>query len=56
MEIADRYAIDTYPTLIVLDAKNKFVNRYRGFFPPDYLKKELEKNKSEKGKNMVASN
>ncbi|WP_337043296.1 thioredoxin family protein [Emticicia sp. 17c] len=55
MEIADRYAIDTYPTLIQLDSKNKFVNRYRGFFPSYYLKKELEKNKDLKGKDFLTS-
>ena len=54
MAIADRYSVDAYPTLLLLDAKNKYIGRYRGFFPADYLKNELEKNKSQKGKRFVA--
>ena len=53
MSIADRFAVDAYPTLIVLDAKSKYIGRYRGFFPPDYLKSELEKNKVLKGKRFI---
>lgn len=49
MDIADRYSIDAYPTLILLDAKNKYIDRYKGFFPAYYLKKELEKNKFRNG-------
>lgn len=56
MDIADRYNIDAYPTLILLDAKNKYIDRYKGFFPAYYLKKELEKNKSRTGKDFIPSN
>jgi thioredoxin 1 len=61
MAIADRFSIDAYPTLVVLDAKSKYISRYRGFFPPDYLRNELEKSKTQKGrrlftpKNLTAS-
>jgi thiol-disulfide isomerase/thioredoxin len=55
MDIADKYNIDAYPTLIQLDAKNKYVNRYKGVFPAYYLKKELEKNKSRTGKDFLTS-
>ncbi|RFS15898.1 thioredoxin family protein [Emticicia sp. C21] len=55
MEIADRYNIDAYPTLVQLDIKNKYVNRYKGVFPAYYLKKELEKNKSRTGKDFITS-
>ncbi len=54
MAIADRFAVDAYPTLVVLDAKSKYIGRYRGFFPADYLKIELEKNKNLKGKRFIA--
>lgn len=54
MAIADRFAVDAYPTLVMLDPKSKFVGRYRGFFPADYLRNELEKNKGQKGKRFVA--
>jgi thiol-disulfide isomerase/thioredoxin len=54
MAIADRFAVDAYPTLILLDSKTKFVGRYRGFFPADYLKNELEKNRNQKGKRFVS--
>jgi thioredoxin 1 len=53
MAIADRFAVDAYPTIVLLDAKNKYIGRYRGFFPADYLKNELEKNKTLKGKRFV---
>jgi thiol-disulfide isomerase/thioredoxin len=53
MAIADRFAVDAYPTLVLLDSKNKFVNRYKGFFPADYLKNELERNQNQKGKRFV---
>jgi thiol-disulfide isomerase/thioredoxin len=56
MDIADKYAIDAYPTLILLDSKNKYIDRYKGFFPAYYLKKELEKNKSRTGKDFITSN
>ena len=56
MDIADKYNIDAYPTLVLLDAKNKYINRYKGFFPAYYLKKELEKNKSITGKDFITSN
>ncbi|RYU95571.1 thioredoxin family protein [Emticicia agri] len=55
MDIADRYNIDAYPTLVLLDSKNKYINRYKGFFPAYYLKKELEKNKSRTGKDFITS-
>jgi thioredoxin 1 len=50
MEIADRFAVDAFPTLIMLDNKGKYINRLRGFFPPNYLINELQKNKDLKGK------
>lgn len=55
MAIADRFAIDAYPTLVILDTKCKYIGRYRGFFPPEYLKNELEKNKNLKGKRFIPS-
>ncbi|AFK03902.1 Thioredoxin domain-containing protein [Emticicia oligotrophica DSM 17448] len=54
MAIADRFSVDVYPTLVLLDAKTKYVGRYRGFFPADYLKNELERAKSQKGKHFIA--
>lgn len=56
MDIADKYNIDAYPTLVLLDTKNKYITRYKGFFPASYLKKELEKNKSNTGKDFLTSN
>jgi hypothetical protein len=54
MAIADRFAVDVYPTLVFLDPKTKYVSRYRGFFPADYLRNELEKTKNQKGKRFIA--
>lgn len=55
MAIADRFAVDVYPTLVFLDPKTKYVGRYRGFFPADYLIKEFEKTKNQKGRRFVES-
>jgi thioredoxin 1 len=43
MEIVDKYTVDVFPTLLVLDFKGKKVEKYKGFYPPGYLLKELEK-------------
>ena len=55
MAIADRFVVDVYPTLVLLDAKSKYIERYRGFFPPDYLRNELAKNKNKKGRRLIMS-
>ncbi len=52
MAIANKFAVDAYPSLVLLDSKGKYIHRLRGFFPADYLKNELEKYKSETGKNF----
>jgi thioredoxin 1 len=54
MEIADRFAVDAYPTLVMLDSKGKMINRYKGFYPANYLENELNKDKDQKGKRFVA--
>lgn len=54
MEIADRFAVDAYPTMILLDSRGKVINRYKGFFPADYLLNEFQKNKDIKGKKFTA--
>jgi thioredoxin 1 len=54
MEIADRFAVDAYPTLVLLDSKGKMINRYKGFYPANYLESELEKDKNQKGKKFIA--
>lgn len=43
MEIVDRFAIDVFPTLIVFDSKLGQIGKFKGFYPPGYLHKELEK-------------
>ncbi|MCP9762856.1 thioredoxin family protein [Lacihabitans soyangensis] len=43
MEIVDRFAVDVFPTMIVFDPKNGQIGKFKGFYPPGYLQKELEK-------------
>lgn len=43
MEIVDRFAVDVFPTIMVFDPKEGAVGKYKGFYPPNYLQKELEK-------------
>ena len=47
MEIVDRFSIDVFPTLIVFDPKTGQVGKFKGFYPPGYLQKELEKIQSQ---------
>jgi len=43
MEIVDRFAIDVFPTLMVLDSKSNPKDRLKGFYSATYMEKELEK-------------
>jgi thioredoxin-like negative regulator of GroEL len=43
MQIVDRFAIDVFPTMIVFDPKTGQIGKFKGFYPPGYLQKELEK-------------
>lgn len=41
MEITDKYAIESFPTLLILDHKAKYLEKLKGFYPPGYLQSEL---------------
>jgi thioredoxin-related protein len=43
MEIVDRFAVDVFPTILVFDPKEGQIGKFKGFFPPNYLNKELLK-------------
>ena len=42
MEIVDRFGVDVFPTLLVLDNKGHQISKMNGFYPPSSLQKELE--------------
>ncbi len=42
MEIVDRFAVDVFPTMLVLDTKGHQISKMNGFYPPSFLQKELE--------------
>ena len=44
MELAKRYQLEAYPTLIVLDASGKELRRHLGFMPPSEFAKFIEGN------------
>jgi thioredoxin 1 len=46
MEIVDKFAIDVFPSIIILDHKNTQIGKLKGFYPANYLQKELEKIKT----------
>lgn len=41
--LADKYRVDEFPALVLLDFPSRSVRKLNGFYQPDYLKKELEK-------------
>lgn len=46
MDIAEKYRVSQYPTVIFLDSKGKTFNRIKGYFPPESFLVELNKPKS----------
>jgi thiol:disulfide interchange protein len=50
MEIAEKYQVFQYPTLVFLDYNGKVMGRLKGFYPPDYFIRILEKNLKRKRK------
>lgn len=52
MEIAERFSVDSYPTLVVLNNKGKYASRLKGFYPASYLKIELDKIKKQNMPNV----
>ncbi len=48
MEISDALQVAQYPTIVFLDSNANAMNRVKGFFPPDYFLRILEKNSNRK--------
>ncbi len=53
IELARRYKIDSYPTLVIVDASGTQVNRKSGFYPPPVFRRFLEDTRE--GRTSVAS-
>lgn len=51
MEIAERFSVDSYPTIVVLNNKGRYIDRLKGFYPASYLKQELDKIKKQNFRN-----
>lgn len=41
LELAEKYKVKEYPSLLMLDKKGNLLKRIVGFYPANYLKKEL---------------
>lgn len=41
MEIANRFAVESFPTIITLDSRGKFIDELNGFFPANRLLEKL---------------
>ncbi len=41
MEIANRFAVESFPTIITLDNRGKFIYELKGFFPANYFREKL---------------
>ncbi len=59
MEITDRFSVETFPTILVLDYKAKVVAKLKGYYSPQGLEAELKKikinNNLENGINLENS-
>jgi thioredoxin 1 len=55
MDIADRFKVSQYPTIVFLDSKGKYVNRIKGFYPSSNLIVEMKKNSRMKNANYLSS-
>lgn len=42
MEIANRFEVESFPTLIKLNSRGRFEKEWQGFFPANYLKEMLQ--------------
>ena len=54
MEIANRFGVESFPTIIKLNSRGKFEAEWKGFFPANYLKNILI-NSSEKSSSYELS-
>ncbi|MDP5139121.1 MAG: thioredoxin family protein, partial [Spirosomaceae bacterium] len=43
MEIANRFGVESFPTIITLDSKGKYIDEFKGFFPANNLREKLSK-------------
>jgi thiol-disulfide isomerase/thioredoxin len=43
IEITDKYAIESFPTFLILNHKGGILEKLQGFYPPQYLEIELRK-------------
>lgn len=42
MEITDKFAVESFPSMLVLDKKAKPLEKLKGFYLPNYLENELK--------------
>lgn len=43
MAITERFSIESFPSMLVLDSRGRSLEVLKGFYPPQYLEKELRK-------------
>lgn len=41
MEIANKFDVESFPTIITLDSRGQFIDEMKGFFPANYLIEKL---------------
>ncbi|SOE22108.1 Thioredoxin [Spirosomataceae bacterium TFI 002] len=42
MEITDKFAVESFPSMLIMNHKAKPLEKLKGFYPPHYLEKELK--------------
>lgn len=42
MEITDKFAVESFPSMLILNHKAKPLEKLKGFYPPNFLAKELK--------------
>ena len=54
MAIAEKYQVEEYPTVLFLDFKGRYVSRMKGFYPPNYFVRALDKFSQKQGKKKIS--
>lgn len=55
MDIADRYRVVQFPTVVFLDSDGRYIDRVKGFYAPDAFAKIMQQMSKAKGRDLQLS-
>jgi thioredoxin 1 len=56
MEIAEKFGVDVFPSMLLMDAKKRKIASYKGFYEANFLQKEIAKYSNRNGSNYSYTN